>query len=98
MDTYRVWAPLPKKVELQIGKKRFPMTRGDDGWWTATPAPVSRRRDRLHATGTAAVPGDYGFVLDGKGPFPDPRSPWQPNGIYGLSRPVDHSRFRWTDA
>ncbi len=40
---------------------------------------------------------DYGFVLDGDGPFPDPRSPWQPDGVHGLSRAYDHGRFAWTD-
>src|SRR5258708_11942460 len=40
---------------------------------------------------------DYGFILDGKGPFPDPRSPWQPDGVHGLSRLVDHDDFKWTD-
>jgi len=99
MQTFRVWAPTPKEVELQLGKKKIPMTQDDRGWWSVTPgAPASRRQERKNAAGTAALPGDYGFILDGKGPFPDPRSPWQPDGIYGLSRRVDHSRFRWTDA
>jgi maltooligosyltrehalose trehalohydrolase len=80
----RVWAPLPKKVELQSGKKTFPMTRQPNGWWT----------------GSITTPGaqtDYGFLLDGEGPFPDPRSPWQPNGIHGVSRLLDHTSFSWTD-
>jgi maltooligosyltrehalose trehalohydrolase len=61
------------------------MTRaGRPGWWTA----------RIDA-GTGEE--DYGFVLDGDGPFPDPRSPWQPNGVHGLSRTYDHERFAWSD-
>jgi maltooligosyltrehalose trehalohydrolase len=40
---------------------------------------------------------DYGFVIDGEGPYPDPRSAWQPNGVNGLSRIVDHGAFQWTD-
>lgn len=81
---FRVWAPLPKNVELQLGGERRPMKKGPDGWWTAE-EPV-------------AHPGvDYGFVLDGEGPWPDPRSAWQPNGIDGLSRPVSHNDFHWTD-
>jgi maltooligosyltrehalose trehalohydrolase len=60
------------------------MQAGADGWWTATVE--------------AAGPGsDYGFLLDGQGPFPDPRSFWQPHGVHGLSRVVDHAAFRWTD-
>jgi maltooligosyltrehalose trehalohydrolase len=80
----RVWAPLPKKVEVQSGKKAFPLTRQPNGWWTGSlPTPAAQT--------------DYGFLLDGEGPFPDPRSSWQPHGIHGLSRVVDHSSFSWTD-
>jgi len=41
---------------------------------------------------------DYGWLVDGDGPFPDPRSPRQPNGVHGLSRAYDHDAFGWTDA
>jgi maltooligosyltrehalose trehalohydrolase len=47
---------------------------------------------------TLAAGTDYGFVLDGEGPLPDPRSAWQPSGVHGLSRLVDHGAFSWTDA
>jgi maltooligosyltrehalose trehalohydrolase len=46
-----------------------------------------------------AAPGaDYGFRLDGADPLPDPRSRWQPHGVHGLSRVVDHGAHRWRDA
>ncbi|MBI4660757.1 MAG: malto-oligosyltrehalose trehalohydrolase [Verrucomicrobia bacterium] len=84
MHTFRVWAWWPRKVEVQAGHQRYAMRRGRDGWWTAKVA--------------SARPGtDYGFVLDGQGPFPDPRSAWQPKGVHGLSRLVDHRSFRWSD-
>src|ERR1700691_1819242 len=83
MHIIRVWAPLPKKVELQLNGKIFPMTRDENGWWTAEI--------------DSAKPGDdYGFVLDGEGAFPDPRSPSQPNGVHKLSRLVDQNKFQWT--
>jgi maltooligosyltrehalose trehalohydrolase len=41
--------------------------------------------------------GDYGFSLDGGPPLPDPRSPWQPHGVHGPSRAVDHGAFAWAD-
>jgi maltooligosyltrehalose trehalohydrolase len=45
-----------------------------------------------------AGPGeDYRFVLDGDA-LPDPRSPFQPDGVDGPSRLVDHAAFPWTDA
>lgn len=85
MHTFRVWAPRPKRVEVQVAGGRHALQAGADGWWTAVVA--------------AAGPGsDYGFVLDGEGPFPDPRSAWQPKGVHGLSRVVDHAAFRWSDA
>src|SRR5579863_5903001 len=84
MHTFRVWAPQRNKVEIQIGKGFYPMTRGQNGWWTVE-------------IPTAGPGEDYGFMLDGEGPFPDPRSRSQPNGIHGLSRLVDPDSFKWTD-
>jgi maltooligosyltrehalose trehalohydrolase len=84
MHTFRIWATLPKKVEVQVGGKKYPMSRGKNDWWTAQ---IS-----------SAKPGDdYGFILDDAGPFPDPRSPLQPNGVHKLSRLVDQNQFQWTD-
>ncbi len=40
---------------------------------------------------------DYGFSLDGGPVRPDPRSGWQPDGVHGLSRVLDHGAFPWTD-
>ncbi len=83
MHTYRVWATLPKKVEIQVNGKKFPMVVDAGGWWTAE---VS-----------AKAGDDYGYILDGEGPFPDPRSASQPNGVHKLSRLVDQSQFQWED-
>src|SRR4051812_30718912 len=84
MHTFRVWAPLPKKVEIQVTGKVFPMTVDGNGWWQAEVA-VAKAGD------------DYGFILDGEGPFPDPRSASQPAGVHKSSRLVDQERFVWTD-
>jgi maltooligosyltrehalose trehalohydrolase len=84
MNTFRVWATLPKKVELQLNEKIFPMSRDEKGWWTAE-VPGAKAGD------------DYGFLLDGDGPFPDPRSPSQPQGVHKLSRTVDQDAFLWSD-
>jgi maltooligosyltrehalose trehalohydrolase len=85
VTAFRVWAPLPKSVELAAHGRRIPMSRQAGGWW-ATEVP------------SFASAGDYGFVLDGEGPFPDPRSPWQPHGVQELSRLVSHQDFAWQDA
>ena len=80
----RVWAPNAGAVEAEVDGKRIPMRPGSSGWWFAD-AP------RLEHG------ADYAFILDGDGPFPDPRSPWQPQGEHGPSRWVDHDRFAWSD-
>jgi maltooligosyltrehalose trehalohydrolase len=84
MNIFRVWATLPKKVELQLNGKAFPMTRDERGWWSAE-MPEAKAGD------------DYGFILDGTGPFPDPRSLLQPDGVHKLSRLVDPQAFQWAD-
>jgi maltooligosyltrehalose trehalohydrolase len=84
MHTFRVWAAFPKMVELQVGDEIFPMEANGSGWWTA----------EIPSAGPGS---DYGFILDGEGPFPDPRSASQPNGVHGLSRLVDQEQFQWTD-
>jgi len=39
----------------------------------------------------------YTFYLDGEGPFPDPRSHYQPEGVHGFSQVVDHESYAWQD-
>ncbi|MEO8511500.1 MAG: malto-oligosyltrehalose trehalohydrolase [Chloroflexota bacterium] len=81
---FDVWAPSAGSVELAMGAARHAMRRAGGGWWTAgIDAPDGLLR--------------YGYLLDGDGPFPDPRSPSQPDGVHGLSETVDHAAFSWTD-
>jgi maltooligosyltrehalose trehalohydrolase len=40
----------------------------------------------------------YRFRVDGRGPFPDPASRFQPQGVHGPSQVVDPDGFAWTDA
>jgi maltooligosyltrehalose trehalohydrolase len=82
---FRVWAPKATTVEIAIDNTRTSMRPCKGGWWS-TDAP---------ATGGAP---EYAFSLDGGPPLPDPRSPWQPQGVHGPSRAVDHQAFAWTDA
>jgi maltooligosyltrehalose trehalohydrolase len=65
------------------------MTATEGGWWMARNASAS------HGTDYSFVL-DH-FVLDQGDPLPDPRSPWQPHGVDGPSRVVDHSKFSWND-
>lgn len=79
----KVWAPFAKTVELVTDQSTAAMRRDERGWWHAEPL----------RTGTR-----YRFRVDGEGPFPDPRSPWQPEGPHGPSEVVDPSTFSWNDA
>lgn len=85
MHKFELWAPKPKSVTVEIAGAAHEMSRAQGGWWIAEVA--------------EAGPGsDYGFRLDGGQPLPDPRSPYQPGGIHGLSRLIDHRAFAWSDA
>ena len=84
MTRFGVWAPNAKKVEIELRGGLYLMTAGENGWWFT----------ELSLSETNA---DYRFVLDGGAPLPDPRSPWQPRGVHGPSRVVDHNAFAWTD-
>ncbi|GAA2649719.1 malto-oligosyltrehalose trehalohydrolase [Paractinoplanes durhamensis] len=84
MTSFEVWVP-EKTVKLRLAGEDREMERGDDGWW------------RLDVP--SAGPGsDYAYVLpDIEAPLPDPRSPWQPDGVHGPSRVYDQSAFEWSD-
>ena len=79
-----MWAPRPQRVDLVLGDCGLPMTRSAGGWWTCSVED--------------AGPGtDYAFSLNAGPPRADPRSAFQPSGITGPSRLVDHTCFAWSD-
>lgn len=80
----RVWAPGAQRIELASNRERNDLTAGADGWWE-------------HGPGLPAGT-DYAFVVDGAGPFPDPRSAHQPEGVHGPSRAFDPAAYPWQDA
>jgi maltooligosyltrehalose trehalohydrolase len=87
--SFRVWAPRRGRVEVVIESgpaagRAFPLETAGDGWHEG----LVRE----------AVPGTlYRYRLDGAGPFPDPASRRQPQGVHGPSQIVDPRAFRWTD-
>ena len=85
MTTFEVWAPGRQRVDLLLGPSaRLPMEAGKFGWW------------RFVAQETE--PGTrYSFSLDGGPGRPDPRSPWQPDGVDAPSAVLDQSGFPWND-
>ncbi len=80
----RVWAPNATRVGLQIASHILPMAPTDQGWWQVEVPQLS--------AGT-----QYGFWVDGKGPYPDPRAYSQPNGVHDLSEHYDHHHYQWQD-
>ncbi len=86
MYRFRLWAPNAGKVSVQVAGQKYPLHKHDGDWWEADVG--------------AARPGmDYAYLLDDENlPLPDPRSAWQPEGVHGPSRLLDHAAFPWTDA
>jgi malto-oligosyltrehalose trehalohydrolase len=79
--TFRLWAPTAERVDLVIGGERLPMPDAGNGW----------RRLKLARAG----PGTRYHFDDGKGPFPDPASRFQPGDVFGESEIVDPDAYRW---
>ena len=70
---FRVWAPRPASVALELGGRELAMEHAGDG---------------VHElTAPARAGDDYRFVVDGQA-FADPCSRWQPGGLRGPSRVV----------
>jgi maltooligosyltrehalose trehalohydrolase len=88
VSIFRVWAPAAAAVSVVTNTgtdEVTAMAAAGGGWWRAEVP--------------SAGPGtDYAFLLDSSADeLPDPRSAWQPHGVHGRSRLVDHGAFGWTD-
>lgn len=79
------FSPGSNKVELSLSGNPIPMEALDNNYWK-----VSLDRN--------GVGGRYGFILDGKGPFPDPGGRFMPDGINGMSQLVDLDRHKWKNS
>ena len=86
---FRVWAPERQRVEVVVetpGRRAecHPLEKAYDGTFAGFVAGVGN--------------GDlYRYRLDGTGPFPDPVSRFQPQGVHGPSEIVDPGAFEWSD-
>lgn len=84
MTEFRVWAPKPAQVRLDVDGRVHAMRRSDDGWW--------------HATVATAPDARYGYLLDDDPTvLPDPRSARQPEGVHARSQLWDPAAATWTD-
>lgn len=85
---FRLWAPQARTVEIAIEdpqQKKLSLRSLGDGYFGAT--------DPYLKAGAR-----YRYIVDGKGPFPDPCSRYQPEGPHGPSMIVDHRAHRWRDS
>jgi maltooligosyltrehalose trehalohydrolase len=81
---FRLWAPAAKRVDLLL-ETTHPMTRGDDGWFSA----------EISAVATGAR---YKFRIDREIDVPDPASAFQPEDVFGPSEVIDHAAYPWRAA
>ncbi|MEO6943053.1 MAG: malto-oligosyltrehalose trehalohydrolase [Terrimesophilobacter sp.] len=84
---FPVWAPSASSVKVVVGGVQHTLVKDDrPGWWRAG-SPITASLSDV----------DYGFIVDGNGPYPDPRSPRQPAGVHELSRTYNPNGFDWLD-
>src|SRR3954468_11689750 len=84
---FRVWAPDAKRIEVVLhgSATRLALTRSKKGYFLGEfPSP---RAGAL-----------YKYSVDGEGPWPDPCSRFQPEGVHGPSMVIDPNGFEWTDS
>ncbi len=80
-----VFAPGARAVEIVPHEGAGPevaLARDEDGFFTGLAAGAERGFR-------------YKIRVDGRGPFPDPASRFQPEGVHGPSKVVDPSLFEW---
>src|SRR3954468_13394620 len=70
----RVWAPWAKQLHVVIDGRTTAATSDGTGWWQA---------------GALHHGARYAISVNGGPPRPDPRSPWQPDGVHGASCWID---------
>lgn len=84
MTEFRVWAPKPAQVRLDVDGRAYAMRRSGDGWW--------------HVSVDTAPDARYGYLLDDDPTvLPDPRSARQPEGVHARSQLWDPAAATWTD-
>src|SRR5438309_2647584 len=82
---FRVWAPKPRTIELELvapRSERIAMRAVGDGWFEAS----------VDGVGAGAR---YYYVFDGERRRPDPASRALPDGVHGPSEVVDARAFGW---
>ena len=88
--TFQVWAPAAATVELVF----------EGGMSARPPLQLEKSSAGMFKRTVADLrPGTrYRYRIDGRGPFPDPVSRFQPDGVHGPSEVIDPAGFEWSDA
>ncbi|HEV7332747.1 MAG TPA: malto-oligosyltrehalose trehalohydrolase [Flavisolibacter sp.] len=84
---FSVWAPAKKEMRLHIVSpfnRLFSMEKDEWGNFTVT---IENIKGPLR----------YFYQQEDGREFPDPASPFQPEGVHGPSETVDHGSFAWHD-
>ncbi len=83
--SFRVWAPGRNRLSVVVGGAgEQPLPPGEGGYFEGLVAGIG-------------AGSTYGFHIDGDGPFPDPASRFQPEGVHGPSMVVDPRSYPWGD-
>ncbi len=87
---FQVWAPTAETVELVL----------ESGTSARPPLKLEKSSAGMFKLAVADLrPGTrYRYRIDGRGPFPDPVSRFQPDGVHGPSEVIDPASFKWSDA
>jgi maltooligosyltrehalose trehalohydrolase len=83
---FRYWAPEHRKVEVELlgeARRTLALERQDDGTFVGA---LEQAPERVR----------YRVGVDGAGPFPDPFSRAQPDGVHAASE-IARDTFLWTD-
>jgi maltooligosyltrehalose trehalohydrolase len=91
---FRVWAPVARNVEVVLESAECSQVSNNPK------ISMVKATDGSHS---AFVPGvgagnRYRYRVDSRGPYPDPASRFQPEGVHGPSEIINPNGFAWTDS
>lgn len=82
---FSVWAPEKNSMTLYLADdKDIPMQKDGHGYFYVDVPSIQHGNH-------------YYYKPDGATTYPDPASPWQPEGVHGPSAVLDHQLHAWTD-
>jgi maltooligosyltrehalose trehalohydrolase len=82
---FRVWAGAHARVSVVINDRVHPLKAQEKNYFYGYVPEASEG-------------GTYAFLIDDKGPFPDPASRFQPQGPHGPSQIIDPENYAWKDS